>query len=62
MDTVVDIVNAALDRDSVGMKHALEVDLASRVANVLDDIRHDVAAGLFGVSQNSQESELEGTE
>jgi len=48
MDRVVDIVNAALDKDSIAMKTSLEYDLASRVADTIYDMRQSVANGLFG--------------
>jgi len=48
METVVDIVNAAINKDSIGLKHSLELDLSSRISDTLEGMRQDVASSLFG--------------
>lgn len=58
MDRVVDIVNAALDKDSIAMKTSLEYDLASRVADTIYDMRQSVATSLFGGAPEVEQPEV----
>lgn len=62
MERVVDIVNAALDKDSIAMKTSLELDLASRVAETIHDMRQSVAAGLFGGAVDIAQPEADAQE
>lgn len=50
MDNVVDIVNLALDKNPLGMRDAIDTELASRIGERLNDMRVDVASSLFGVT------------
>ena len=62
---VEDIVNAALEKNQLNMRQALDLDLSSRVNDVLDNMRSDAAASLFGASSVEAQPEAvssEGTE